>query len=119
MEQKFKACREACGMTQKEVAIALSVSVQAVSYWETGERVPSPEKLIQLADLYRVTIDALFGRNNLSPLPNEKVYTPNEAHLFSIVQRLNSLGIQKVIEYANDLAANDKYTQEVSAASVI
>lgn len=58
----FGACRMASGKTQKEVAIALKVSIQAVSYWETGERMPTYEKLIQLADLYGVSTDCLLGR---------------------------------------------------------
>ena len=58
----FKLCREKRGLTQKEVAIELKISIQAISYWETGERMPSYEKLFQLADLYHATTDELLGR---------------------------------------------------------
>ncbi len=58
----YKASRENAGLTQKEAAISLGVSVQAVSYWETGSRLPSIEKLIQMADLYNVSTDYLLGR---------------------------------------------------------
>ena len=58
----FKVCRERRGMTQKEVAIELKMSIQAISYWETGERMPSYDKLLLLADLYETTTDELLGR---------------------------------------------------------
>lgn len=59
----FKVCREKAGMTQKEVALDLGISVQAVSYWETGDRMPSYEYLFRLADLYAVSLDVLLGRS--------------------------------------------------------
>lgn len=58
----YKKSRENAGLTQKEAAISLGVSVQAVSYWENGSRLPSIEKLIQMADLYNVSTDYLLGR---------------------------------------------------------
>lgn len=63
---RFKEAREKAGFTQKEAAINLDVSVQAVSYWETGNRTPSIEKIVQMCDLYNVTADYLLGR---TPVP--------------------------------------------------
>ncbi len=62
MDNRFKAARMRKGITQKEAAITLGVSVQAVSYWETGARMPSKKTLSELADLYGVTVDYLIGR---------------------------------------------------------
>ena len=45
--------------------------------------------------------------------------TPDELRLLAIVQRLNPLGVQKVIEYASDLAENEKYTEDTSEAAKI
>lgn len=59
---RFKESREKAGLTQKEAALSLDVSVQAVSYWETGSRMPSVEKILQMCDLYNVTADYLLGR---------------------------------------------------------
>ena len=63
---RFKEARENAGFTQKEAAINLNVSVQAVSYWETGNRTPSIEKIVQMCALYNVTADYLLGR---TPMP--------------------------------------------------
>lgn len=52
-------------ITQEELADKLGVSRQSVSKWETGEAYPETDKLISLADLFSVTLDALV-RGNLA-----------------------------------------------------
>lgn len=51
-------CRK--GLTQGQVARSLSLTVQAVSKWETGRNLPDIALLPEIADLYGVTIDELF-----------------------------------------------------------
>lgn len=58
--QRLAAVRKEHKMTQSEVAERLNVSFQAVSLWECGETTPEFKKLIELADLYGVTIDWLL-----------------------------------------------------------
>ncbi len=48
------------GLTQQQVAQSLSLTVQAVSKWETGKNLPDIALLPDIADLYGVTIDELF-----------------------------------------------------------
>lgn len=50
------------GMTQEQLAARLGVTFQAVSKWETGVSCPDIQLLPQLADVFGVTLDALFGR---------------------------------------------------------
>ena len=52
--ETIKAAREALGMTQEDLAEKLEVSRQAVSKWELGASVPSPENLELLANVLRV-----------------------------------------------------------------
>ena len=57
------------GMTQKDLAERLHVSVGTISNYENGAHMPDVEKLTELADLFRVTTDYLLGRAvyNVSP----------------------------------------------------
>lgn len=104
MKTRFKACREACGMTQKEVAISLGVSIQAVSFWETGERIPQPEKLLQIADLYGVPLDALFGRILPSEASQrEKMPSETKDRLRSLVERLSDAQCEQFIAIMEQL----------------
>ena len=49
-------------MSQGDLAEELGVSRQSVSKWETNASVPELDKLVQLADLFGVTLDELAGR---------------------------------------------------------
>lgn len=68
---RFKECRERAGITQKEAALNLDVSIQAVSYWETGSRMPTVDKILQMCDLYNTSADYLLGR---VPMPIEVIH---------------------------------------------
>lgn len=50
------------GLTQAEVATAMGVSSVVYSRYETGKRQPPIEVLIQMADIFGVTVDYLLGR---------------------------------------------------------
>ncbi len=52
-------------MTQRQLAWHLRVSVQAVSKWERGRAYPDVELLVPIARLFSVTLDELFGRNDV------------------------------------------------------
>ena len=54
----IKQAREALGMTQEDLAERLEVSRQAVSKWELGASVPSPENLNILEEVLEVTFPA-------------------------------------------------------------
>lgn len=58
----IKKLRLAHGMTQRQVAFGLRVSVQAVSKWERDLTYPDVTLLPLIADLLCVSLDELFGR---------------------------------------------------------
>lgn len=66
--ENIRALRQSRMLTQEQVALHLGVSSQAVSKWETSANTPDIALLPGLADLFGVTIDALFGRETL-PMP--------------------------------------------------
>ena len=53
------------GLTQADVATALGVSSVVYSRYETGKRQPSIDMLIQMADIFGVTVDFLLGRQDI------------------------------------------------------
>ena len=62
--------RKQLGLTQEQLAAQLGVSNQAVSKWETDQSCPDIQLLPKLADLFGITLDALFGRQAPPPLVN-------------------------------------------------
>lgn len=82
------------GLTQGEVAAALSVSDKTVSKWENGTSAPDLDMLIALANYYGVTTDTLLGlsasKQSAEQRIDEELRTTNRAtlpaKLFSLVR---------------------------------
>ena len=53
--------RKAANLTQAELAERINYSDKSISKWESGNGVPDVYTLVQLADLFGVTLDALVG----------------------------------------------------------
>ena len=57
--EKLKLIRKSKGLTQEELADKLDVSRQAVAKWESGQIYPDIGNLIQISNLFNVTVDYL------------------------------------------------------------
>lgn len=51
---------EFSGKAREDIAFQLQVSVRMVNYWQEGSKLPSLNKVVQLADLLGCTIDSLL-----------------------------------------------------------
>ena len=49
------------GLTQEQLAEAMGVSVAAVSKWEQGQSLPEIPMLMELADFFDLSVDALWA----------------------------------------------------------
>lgn len=61
----IKKLRSEKNMSQAELASELNISNSSVAMWEIGKRYPSKELYEQLADLFNVDIDYLYGRTSI------------------------------------------------------
>ena len=61
MKDRLKELRKEKGVSQKEVAKAIGVTISAYSNYEQGLREPSNQILINLCKYYDVTADYLLG----------------------------------------------------------
>lgn len=59
---KIAELRKAAGLTQDALAEKLGVTFQAVSKWENALACPDISLIPRLADIFDLSIDALFGR---------------------------------------------------------
>ena len=69
----ISAYRKRFGLTQVGLAEKLNYSDKAVSKWERGESMPDVLTLVQLAELYEVTVDDLLADPNALPDTTSKV----------------------------------------------
>ena len=69
----MKELRKEKGMTQEQAAERLNVSNRTVSRWETGTNMPDISLLLEIADLYGVSIPELIDGERKSEKMNEEV----------------------------------------------
>ena len=65
--KNIAAFRKQCGLTQAGLAEKLNYSDKAVSKWERGESVPDVLTLMQLSELFGVSVDSLLSDPNRLP----------------------------------------------------
>ncbi len=58
----LKHQRELSGYTQKQVAELLKIAPRSYQRYELGEREPNIETLVQIANLFNISLDDLVGR---------------------------------------------------------
>ena len=63
LADKLKLLRTQRKLTQSDVAKCIEATSTIVSAYENGERTPSLERLMMLANLYAVSVDYLLGIN--------------------------------------------------------
>lgn len=58
---RIKALRKSMGITQVQLASALSVSKGTVAMWESGSRMPKAADVYKMARLFRCRMDYVLG----------------------------------------------------------
>lgn len=62
--ERLRELRKKNNITQVKLARMLNISQGAITNWEKGKTYPDFENQKRLADIYGVTLDELFGRDN-------------------------------------------------------
>ena len=70
-------------MTQDEMAKCLSTPKSTYIKWEHGSVFPPPEKLCEIADIYGITVDYLYGREARRIESHEDGITKDEQRLLT------------------------------------
>ena len=104
---KLKELRNAKGMTGEELGRAIGVSAPTIYNWEAERVNMTIAQACSICDVLGCTLDQLAGRERRAD---------GTWHVADgIYGALNSLGQEKLVEYAEDLTANPKYTSVKSS----
>lgn len=77
--QRLKEIREDRDLTQKEICKLLNISQVVYSRYETGIRLIPIDKLVKLAEYYKVSIDYILGlTDEMKPYPRSIISNPKE-----------------------------------------
>ncbi|MCY6356866.1 DUF5680 domain-containing protein [Clostridium sp. ZS2-4] len=63
-QQKLQMLRREKGLSQENLAEKIGISRQSIAKWEGGKSYPDLDKLIQLSDLFKISIDKLVRDND-------------------------------------------------------
>lgn len=95
--QRLKNMRIEHGLTQKELASAVGVSVVAVQNWENGKKKPMMDMILSLGNVFQVSIDTLLGFSAL-PRPQDTFsLSQTERQLLKNYRSLDAFG-RKAVE---------------------
>lgn len=71
--ENIRAYRKAQGLTQKELAEQLGIFDKTVSRWESSVQLPEASLIPDLASVFHITTDELYGIENAAPDPTHEV----------------------------------------------
>jgi len=102
--QKLKELRDERQITQTEIANALHITQKAYSYYERGEREPSIQTLIEIANYFNISIDHLLCRET----DNYYALNSQEKRIIEKYKKLNDINkirIEERIDTLNEVQA--------------
>ncbi|MCD7755007.1 MAG: helix-turn-helix domain-containing protein [Firmicutes bacterium] len=83
LAENIKRLRKERTLTQEQLAEAMGVTVGAVYKWESGQSMPEIRLLVEIADFFGVSVDAILG------------YTWQADNASSIVKKLSGYALSK------------------------
>lgn len=95
--KNLKMLREERGITQKKLSTILKCSQTLISKWEKNSREPSIDMMIDIANLFNVTVDELIGRNFAKESNDNKFIIPDKIKdLLEDIIELDDAGLSEV-----------------------
>ncbi len=85
IHENIKRYRKEKNFTQENLAEAMGVSVGAVSKWESGASIPELPLILELADFFEISVDALLGykaRSNTAKQTAQRIKTLSQNRQF-------------------------------------
>lgn len=72
LADKILENRKKLGLSQEELSEKLGVSRQSISKWESGQAKPEVDKLVQMSQLFGISLDELITNTQHTPIPDIK-----------------------------------------------
>lgn len=106
MENRIKQLREEHHMTQIRLSVALEVSQETISAYESGKHYPSVTSLLKLSHIFHVSCDYILGLTDCRYPLQSQPYSSKEQLLISKWNLLNEHQQELLIAYLDGLLQN-------------
>jgi len=100
---RLKELREEMGLSQKSLAEKLDMSQSAISFYETGARMPEIVACNKFANFFDVSLDYFTKRSDVRKYVDSSKLTAQEIQLISSFKKLNNAKKSKVFAYMEGL----------------
>ena len=101
MKLHIREYREELGLTQSGLATALGTLQRNVSNWENGVNEPDCATIVKLAELFKISLDELFGREQAG-----QTYKPQgvEKQLVNVISKLSETQKYALLQFLRETA---------------
>jgi transcriptional regulator with XRE-family HTH domain len=106
--ERLRILREAKALNQQGLAMKLNISRSSVSYYETGERTPDLEMLIQLSEFFDVSIDYLVGRSSIKRANLHEEQNADDVNFYHDYLRLTPTQKSNVAAFVQGMLTQEK-----------
>lgn len=133
MDQKkigsfLKELRKGKNITQEQLAEKLGVSGRTVSRWETGSNMPDISLLVEIAEIFEVSIPEIINGERKSEIMNEEVKeaakslsdyaTSEKEEIVKEIRKLSLIGLAGLLVYlffdVSHIGMNNEWVQNLS-----
>ena len=103
--KRFKQLRSEKGLSQKELRLEFNEKYyrnykpSAISYYETGKRMPEIDSIKDFADFFGVSISYLLGDSDVRNPDDLELVQPSEENLWGKIKSLSPKDREKAEEY--------------------
>lgn len=105
--KKLKTARISAGYTQEEVSEKLDYSTRYIGQLETNRTLGSIDLLIELCNLYNVTLNDIYSDYLKFDFDNSKENIPNIIGYYELTEEYRSI-VDNNIQYLNNLQKSKK-----------
>lgn len=91
-KEKLQLLRTNLKLSQEELANRLGISRQSITKWENGQSFPDIQKLIQLSEIFKVSVDRLVKENDICTISLfcEQKYPMQDIRIFLVRAKNNT-----------------------------
>lgn len=112
LQQNIKRLRKSQGLTQAEFGEKLGIDQKVITSYERGIAKPPLERLIQMSELFKVTLDELVGANFYVQEEVVLKKSTREGKLLEAFQDLTPAQQRVVVQQAEGLKLSNQVKQK-------
>ena len=106
--KNLKLLRQKKNVTQVRLSVAIEVSQETISAYESGKALPSADTLIKMAEFLDTSVDYLLDRTN-NPLPYSFNESPINDKLIHEFDKLSDNDKEDVLWYCSQRGKKGDY----------